>query len=170
MSSSYDAAREVALKILERRRRTRADLAQRLKEKGHAPADILGVCDRLEELGILNDREFARLYLRGRASRPRGNRLLLQELRNKGVPAELAEEVLHLEAAEAEAEQPDADDAGAELERARLLARQSARKLVGLGPREARNKLFQLLGRRGFGMDVIERVARELARGDDSGD
>lgn len=166
MSSSYEAAREAALKILERRRRTRADLARRLKEKGHEPGPILEVCDRMEELGILNDREFARLYLRGRASRPRGNRLLLQELRAKGVPADTAEEVLLEIGAESVAEMGDAEGANPELERARALARLSARKLAGLEPREARGKLFQILARRGFGMDVIERVTRELARGE----
>jgi regulatory protein len=156
MNHGYDKTREAALRILERRRRTRADVAQRLKEKGFEAADIEAVCVRLTEVGLLNDLEFARLYLQGRQGKPRGTRLLSQELRQKGVPAEVAEEAL--------SQLAEASEGGeAELDRARSLARQSARKLAGLEPREARQKLFALLSRRGFGLDVIETVSRELA-------
>ena len=156
MDRGYEKTREAALRILERRRRTRADLAQRLKEKGLAPEDIEAVCERLTEVGLLNDLEFARLYLQGREGKPRGTRLLHKELRHKGVPAEVAEEAL---ARMAEA----GPDGEAEMDRARTQARQSARKLAGLEPREARQKLFAILGRRGFGMDVIEAISREMA-------
>src|SRR5437867_3979563 len=94
MPEDYERAREAALKILERRRRTRADLAKRLAEKGHSGQTIAEVCDRLEELKLLDDLEFARLHIRGRAAKPRGRRLLLQELRAKGIPQAVAEEAL----------------------------------------------------------------------------
>ncbi|MBI5836527.1 MAG: regulatory protein RecX [Candidatus Eisenbacteria bacterium] len=153
MSEPYDRVREAALRVLERRRRTRAEVETKLREKGFEPADITAVCDRLEEVNLLDDLEYARLYLKGRGSRPRGTRLLMQELRMKGVPEPLARQALE----ELEGEERGA----AELERAVSLVRQSARKVAGLPPREARQKLYQVLARRGFGLDVIEAAIRE---------
>ncbi|HVP39794.1 MAG TPA: regulatory protein RecX [Candidatus Saccharimonadales bacterium] len=158
MSEAYERTREAALRILDRRRRTRAELERKLKEKGFEGPDIAAVCDRLEEVKILDDLEYARLYLEGRRARPRGTRLLLQELRGKGVPEATARRAL--EELEAHGERGTA-----ERERAVALARQSARKVAGLPPREARNKLFQALARRGFDLDTIEAAVREVLPG-----
>jgi regulatory protein len=158
MSDSYDRTREAALRILERRRRTRAEVARKLKDKGFEAADVEAVCDRLEEVKLLDDREYARLYLQGRGSRPRGTRLLLVELRRKGVPEPVALEALAALAGEG-------GQGEAELERALTLARQAARKVAGLAPREARQKLFQALARRGFDMDAIEAAVRQVLEG-----
>src|SRR5512140_3788802 len=122
MGDSHDYTREAAPRILERRRRTRSEVEQKLREKGCAAADIAAVCDRFEELKLIDDREYARLYLQGRRSRPRGTRLLLLELRRKGVPEAVAQEALG-------ALDLDGERGAAELERALDLARQSARKV-----------------------------------------
>ncbi len=156
-SREYQRAREDALRILERRRRTRADLGKRLKEKGHEAAVVEAVCDRLEEVQLLDDREFARLYLKGRASRPRGARLAIQELRAKGVPAELAQAVFQERLLE------EGEDGG-EVARATGLARGSLKKVAGLPQREARGRLYQLLARRGFSSDVISEAVGQVMR------
>jgi regulatory protein len=160
LPDARDRTREAALRILERRRRTRAEVEQKLREKGFEAADIQAVCDRLEEVNLLDDREYARLYIQGRASRPRGSRLLLLELRRKGVPEPVAQEALAALAGEG-------GRGGADLERALVLARQNARKVAGLPPREARQKLFQVLARRGFDMDTIEAAVRAALAGPD---
>jgi SOS response regulatory protein OraA/RecX len=58
--------------------------------------------------------------------------------------------------------EPEGEPGTAEQERALALARQSARKVEGLPDREARQKLYQILARRGFGMDSIEAAVREV--------
>ena len=51
--------------------------------------------DRLEELGLLNDRAFAESYARELIQRKRyGLRRVRQELARKGIPRDMAEEVL----------------------------------------------------------------------------
>ena len=78
--------RESALKLLERTRRTRSDLARRLKDKGFAVPAIAEVLDRLVEVGLIDDSEYARAWLAGRwGRRPSGWRRLQQELRAKGI-------------------------------------------------------------------------------------
>src|SRR5260221_10922272 len=76
------ACREAALRLLERTRRTRSDLARRLRDKGYTPAAIGSVLDRLAEVGLLDDAEYARAFMAGRrARRSAGSRRIEQELR-----------------------------------------------------------------------------------------
>ena len=91
-SESSASCREAALKLLERTRRTRRDLERRLKEKDFDGATIAATLDRLTEVGLVDDVEFARAWLAGRWGRkPSGWRRLEQELRAKGVSQEDAE-------------------------------------------------------------------------------
>src|SRR5690349_9733603 len=47
--------REAALRLLDRQRRTRSDLARRLRDKGFASGSIDPVLDRLTEVGLVDD-------------------------------------------------------------------------------------------------------------------
>ena len=153
MSTDYEEAREAALRILGRRRRTRSQVEEKLRAKGFERGVIQAVCDRLEELRLLDDLEYARLFLESRRSKPRGRRLLQQQLRAKGVA--------HTVALQALEEMKAPEEGGGELERAVALARRSLGKVAGLPPREARNKLFQMLARRGFEMDTAQAAVRQ---------
>ena len=142
------ATREAALKMLERVRRTRGDLAQRLRDKGFAASAIEPVLDRLAEVGLVDDAEYARAYLAGRwGRRPAGLRRLQQELRAKGIGDEA------FEAARATLEQlgQGGDDQAA----ASKLVAQAARRYASLEPRVRQQRLYALLTRRGFDREVI---------------
>ncbi len=71
--------------------RSRAQLETKLAAKG-APADVAArVLDRFEEVGLIDDAEFARSLVRTRqASRGLAGRALRQELRRNGVDDEVA--------------------------------------------------------------------------------
>src|SRR5213593_1171822 len=87
-----EAAREAALKLLEHTRRTRSDLARRLREKGFSGPLIDEVLERLAGVGLVDDVEFARAWLAGRwGRRPAGWRRLQQQLRASGVSQEDSE-------------------------------------------------------------------------------
>jgi regulatory protein len=145
-STDFDAAREAALKLLDRARRTRSGLARRLTERGFAAATIAEALDRLAGVGLVDDVEYARAFLRGRgARRPAGRRRLEQELRARGVAAADV-------AAAFEREGAAADEAGGA---ARVVAL-AARRYRGLEPRIRRQRLYALLSRRGFDRDAIE--------------
>jgi regulatory protein len=148
-AASPDAAREAALRLLERMRRTRFDLTRRLREKGYATAVVEEVLDRLTAVGLVDDVEYARAFLAGRwGRRAAGWRRLEAELRNHGVPAgAIAEARSRLEA-----QQGVADEVGA----ARKALAQAARRYQNLDPRLRRQRLYALLVRRGFDGDTIQ--------------
>ena len=149
--SDPDAAREAALRLIERTRRTRSDLAYRLRAKGFAAEVIEQVVTRLAEVGLVDDVEFARAWLAGKWGRkPSGWRRLEQELRGKGVSAEdVAAARAILEAREGAAD---------EVETARRVIAQAARRFAKLEPRVRHQRLYALLMRRGFDGDVIRRA------------
>jgi regulatory protein len=143
-----EACREAALKLLERQRRTRADLERRLRDKGYALATVIGVLDRLAGVGLVDDAEYARAYLAGRwGRRAAGWRRLEQELRGRGVSADdIARGRALLE------ERSGAmDEAGG----ARRVLEQVARRYQRLDPRVRRQRLTALLLRRGFDLDTV---------------
>ena len=147
-----EAVREAALRLIERTRRTRSDLARRLRDKGFAAADIEPVLDRLAAVGLVDDVEYARAFLAGRwGRRAAGWRRLEQDLRQRGVSAE----DIAAGRARLEAEQGGPAD---ELAMARRVVEQTARRYAGLEPHERRRKLWALLARRGFPGDVIAQV------------
>lgn len=145
------AAREAALRLLEHTRRTRSDLAGRLKDRGYTPAVIEEVLDRLAGVGLVDDAEYARAWLAGRwGRRPAGWRRLEMDLRRRGISAE----DIMTARARLEEEQGETDETGA----ARRVVAQAERRYRGLEPGVRRQRLYALLARRGFEGDLIRRV------------
>lgn len=104
------------------------------------------VADRLTDLGLLNDGEYARTVVRHYAAKGYGPRKLRDELYRRGVPRELWEEAM-------EEREPDEG----QLEQ---LARQ---KLRGAEPtRENLKKVSDYLARRGYGWDEISGALERL--------
>jgi regulatory protein len=157
-ASDPAAAREAALKLLERTRRTRSDLARRLRDKGYAFGVIEPVLARLAEVGLVDDVEYARAFLEARARRrTAGRRRLEQDLRARGVSADdIAAARARLEAREGHED----ETAGA-----RRVIAQAARRYAKLDPRVRRQRLYALLMRRGFDGDTIEAALREEGGG-----
>jgi regulatory protein len=145
------AAREAALRLLERTRRTRSDLVRRLRDKGHAPSVVSEALDRLATVGLVDDVEYARAFLAGRwGRRPAGLRKLEQQLRAKGVTeGDIAAARTLIEEREGAADEADV---------ARRLVAAAARRYAALEPRVRKQRLWALLARRGFDSDVIRRA------------
>jgi len=150
-----EGAREAALRLIERMRRTRSDLERRLRDKGFEAADIEHVLERLAAVGLVDDAEYARAFLAGRwGRRAAGWRRLEQDLRQRGVAAD----DIAAGRARLEAQQGPTD----EIAMARRVVEQAARRYAGLEPYERKRKLWALLARRGFATDVI---AQAVGRG-----
>lgn len=151
--ADLDAVRQAALRLLERRRRTRFDLERRLRDKGCEPALIALVLDRLATVGLVDDVEYARAFLNERwGRRAAGWRRIVGELRKRGITAD------DIETARAtfEAERGAADEVTA----ARRAIVQAARRYASLEPRVRHQRLYALLVRRGFDGDVIQQALR----------
>lgn len=146
-------AREIALRALTVRARSRAELAAILARK-RVPAEVAAeLLERFAELRLVDDRDFARQWLAGRERRQRSSRALSGELRRKGVEAEVVTEAV------AELD-PDVDEAVA-----RRLVAKKLPSLRGLDRSVQYRRLAGLLGRRGFPPGVVARVVREALAG-----
>lgn len=147
-----EKARAAALRLLKARDRTRTVLGRRLLMKGHEPGVVEAVLDRLEEVGLLDERASAqRAVARELRKGAATARLLQQKLFAEGVGKEIAGEVI-------EAALKDVDlEAAAEDE-----ARAWIRKHPGLDPETAARRLMGRLGRRGFDGEVVRAVVRRV--------
>ncbi len=155
-ASNLAAALEQALRLLGFRARSRVELERRLLRSGHPPDAVDAALARCAELGYLDDQAFALSFTRDCLKlRPRGRRLLMAELRRKGVAQDVAASAIEEAFAEA--------DLG-EAEFAHELAHKRLRSVAGLAQPVARRRLTAYLARRGFPPAMIrEAVHRALA-------
>jgi regulatory protein len=154
-----------ALRFLEARPRSVAEVRRRLTQAGYQATLIDGAIDRLLELRMLDDEGFGRSWVESRdRARPRGERALRQELRLKGLEASLVDELL----GERTANGDDVDRAAAD----RVLKRHSATLARVSDPRARRQRAYALLARNGFDPETCSSAVRAFlgAEVDGAGD
>ncbi|MEU0494436.1 recombination regulator RecX [Mycobacterium sp. NPDC006124] len=90
-----EQARNLCLRLLTVRARTRAELAERLTKRGF-PDDVgERVLDRLATVGLVDDQDFAEQWVRSRhVHAGKGKRALAAELRTKGVDDDVIADAL----------------------------------------------------------------------------
>lgn len=143
-------ATTAALNLLARRPRSLREVRDRLRQKGYDPATIDAAVTKLEGWRYVDDADFARYWVENRAThKPRGRRLLEQELRQKGVEREIVRETL---------DEAELDEHAAALD----LGRAKLRSYAGLEPPVVRRRLASFLARRGYGFDVVKPVMEQL--------
>jgi regulatory protein len=143
---------DAALRFLSHRQRSEREVRRRLVEKGHDSDRIDRVVQRLKELDLVDDREFADYWLTERQlHKPRGERALRAELFQKGVPREVVDEAL------AAGERNELDDAY-------RAAEKRAAQLSALDEAGFRQRLGQFLLRRGFDWETVTPVVDRLWR------
>ncbi|MFG1929801.1 recombination regulator RecX [Mycobacterium sp. NPDC048908] len=150
-----EQARDLCLRLLTARARTRAELEGQLAKRGYPDEVSERVLDRLAEVGLVDDAGFAEHWIRSRrVNAGKGKRALAAELRNKGVDDEVIAAAL-------------ADiDAGAERQRAEQLVRDKLRreKLGGDDDANVARRLVGMLARRGYSQSLAFDVVKvELA-------
>jgi regulatory protein len=160
-------ARELCLRLLSDRARTRQELAQALRRKGVPDDAAHTVLERFDEVGLIDDAAFAGQWVRSRhAHRGLARRAIAMELRRKGVGDEDASEAL----AEVDEE--------SEERRARELVDRKLRSLAVGTPEQrtsAARRLVGMLARKGYGAGIAYRVVKEAlaergAEADELGD
>lgn len=135
-----------ALNLLGYRARSEAEVRERLRRYGYVEETVEAVVLRLQELGYLDDAEFARLKAREKARRY-GPRRVSTELRQSGVAEALAKQVVQEEFA-----------GRSEVGEARSAA---ARRYNGRGSDAEARRVYGFLVRRGYSAEVCAQVARE---------
>jgi regulatory protein len=145
-----EAAYAAAVRILARQAQSRAGLQARLGRAGYTDDAARAAADRAVEHGFLDDQEYARGLVR-RRSAGRGQALIAQELRAKGIDDVTVSDAL------------DQVSDDAEYGRALSLARRIVGSRRPTGYQELLAMVGPKLSRRGFSSGIIHRVRRELS-------
>ena len=149
-----DRATEAGMVLLSYRPRSAKEVRDRLARNGYS-ADATDIAlEKLTGWGYLNDEEFARRWIENRVEhRPRGSRLLAQELRHKGIDTNVIGETI--------------DGAGIDEYQAALEAgERKAQSYAQLDPLVARRRLSRFLARRGFTGETVRRATDALLNRD----
>jgi regulatory protein len=138
-TDSYEAAREICLRQLAVRPRTRAELAKALQRRGVDEEVAASVLDRYDEVGLIDDAAFARAWVTSRhAGRGLARRALANELRQRGVDSDLVNAAL------------DDLDGETEAATARALVDRKIRTMGSAPPEAMFRRLVGMLARKGY--------------------
>ncbi len=142
-------ARAIAVRQLTAAPRTRAQLDDALTRRGVADDVAADLLDRLEEVGLVDDQEYARVWVESRhAGRGLSRRALRHELTARGVDPELVRSAVLV-----------VDDQ-AELAAATALVRRRLAGMAEQDPQRRDRRLLGLLARRGYGAETAHRALR----------
>ena len=150
----YPMALNNAVELLAQRAHASGEIAQKLRRRLYMEDTIEMVLYKLEKERLLDDEAFARDWAASRARSQVGRTRIKQELRMKGISADMAEIAL---------EELDEDESGeAAVALARKLLKRYSRET---DDRKAMQKLLMAMARRGYGYEE-SRQAVETALAD----
>lgn len=139
-----EIALQRAINFINYRPRSENEVRKNLNKHKAEEAVIEEVIERLQKGSMLNDENFAELWIENRSDfRPRGRRALRMELRQKGISDEIIETTL---------QDLDEDDL------AYRAAQKQARKYRNLDWQNFRKKMNGFLARRGFNYGIISSI------------
>jgi len=145
-----DEAYELALRALERRERSSAELEAWLRQRGVGEEEVEATVAHLVELGQLDDARFARRYAEDKRELAGwGAERISDALLARGVPPE------HIEAALA------ADGVPEQIERAAALL---VRRSEALGSEADRARALGYLTRKGYSYEIAHEAIRTFER------
>lgn len=141
----FDKALSYAYRLLSYRPRSKKELCFRLKHKSFDEDSVKRVIKHLEEIDYINDKEFARYWIRMRLSaKPCGVSLLCYELKNKGVCEGLIKSTIN-----------ELTKHYDERKTAIKLAKERKSKFKKVDTNTAKRRIFGYLKRRGFSYSDI---------------
>lgn len=129
---------EKAVRLLGMRAHSEAELAEKLARSGFSEHAIAEAMQALSKYELTDDKSFAAAWTAARARKGMGPYRIAQELRRKGIDAELADEAL----------------ASIDEEASLASAVAIARKYISRGDEKAKKRAFDALIRRGFSFQV----------------
>lgn len=146
----YELAREICLRQLSVRPRTRAELATAMRKRGIDDEVSATVLDRYDEVGLIDDAAFARAWVSSRHhGKGLARRALANELRQRGVDQELVVAAL------------DDLDSDTEAATARDLVERKLRSMASVPPEAAFRRLVSMLARKGYPAGVAIGAVKE---------
>ena len=141
------SALDTAIRLLAGRSHGRAELEAKLKKKGFEADAISKALQRLDELGLTDDRAFAQSCMAGMARRrPEGRLKTRARLKQKGLPDTIIDEAI------------------TGFDQAALCRAAAEKKLRTLGgsPELKQKKLIAFLKNRGFDWETIRETVKRV--------
>jgi regulatory protein len=149
----YKKAKEICFDLLAVRARTQEELRQALRRKGFDEETSETLLGKLDRAGLVNDAEFAELWVKSRHTTQGLSRTaLVAELRRKGVDGEVA------------AQAAGEVDRESEEQMARELVRKRLGSLGNVDEQTALRRLLGFLARKGYPQGLAYTVIREELR------
>ena len=147
-SGRFDRCLNAANRYLSYRPRSESELRERLHQRGFDGDSVEAVITKLKEQGLVDDTAFAQFWKESRESfSPRSQWLTKLELRQKGVAANIIDQVVN---------GANDDDS------AYRAALGKAHRLPLSDYQSFRRRLGEYLKRRGFGYEVINHTVRRM--------
>jgi len=138
-----------AIRFLGYRMRSNSEIKKHLEQQGTSEVTVESVINRLARNGLLNDNQFAQLWVDNRNEfRPRSHRMLFVELNRKGIHPDIINQVL--------------EDTISDEELVLKAAENQVRKYRNLEWQDFQRKLSSYLARRGFSYAVINPVVNQI--------
>lgn len=140
------------LRLISIRPRSRSEIETWMKGKDVGELLAKKVLDKLVGTGLVNDQEFARWWIDQRLTfRKNSARAIAQELKSKGIPREVIDELLE-------------EMVPKDKERVLIkeLIKKNAWRWEKLPKKKGREKVIGFLSRRGFGWEEISSVIDEI--------
>lgn len=145
---AVETANLQAMKFLNYRERSEAEVRQYLTGRDVHAVVIDEVIARLQSSSLVDDRRFAINWVENRIEfRPRGRRALAHELQQKGISRDIIQEIL--------------DKCNDEVLAYRAALKHS-KKLENLKWAEFRKKMFNFLARRGFSYEITAPIVARI--------
>ena len=151
MTDEYARAKNSVLRLLKIRQRSEQELRTKLKLQKISEAVIDQVIQYFKKLRFIDDRQFARSWIRGRLTRPFGLDRIRFELKTKGIANDIIKEQI-----------TSAKENYNEYETVMELARRRFSRYKGIEPLKAKQRTFGYLSRRGFSIEAIQSAIRKL--------
>lgn len=149
----YPMALNDAVALLAQRAHASGEIAQKLKRKLYMDETVEMVLYKLQKERLLDDEAFARDWAASRSRSQVGHIRILQELRMKGIPQEMAHNALE--------ELDEEEDEEAAVALAKKLMKRYANEA---DERKAMQKRLAAMARRGYGYDESRRALEEAVR------
>lgn len=152
--SEFTQAKNIVLNQLAASAKSRAQLEKKLKDKEISEETATEVLDRFEAVKLVNDEEFAQMYVRTRANVKKLSKTAIRrELKEKGVSGEMAE--VALEQRTEEDERADAHE----------LVRKKIRPSMDFSDRKEKDKIMRrlvsMLARKGYPSSMAFSVVKD---------
>jgi regulatory protein len=145
-----------ALYFLKFRPRTEKEvydyLLKKIKSTHYSTDDVEKVIEKLKEMDLLNDKKFIEDYVSFRSkNNPKSKKVLILELRKKGVTENLINEYFSQNQVDEE-------------ELAFLLLKKRWPRWAGIDKKKRFKKAFDFLARRGFSFEIAKKTIEKLSQ------